>query len=100
MIYPALSRERIEIAKIVLEKIKHNSRLSNSEKKLLREIMDAAGLVLNYGKKAIEALVSTGVGIHTAKRVLQKLVFGEEAFYRALVEAEVKYHKYKHRLEK
>ncbi|OWJ55334.1 DEAD/DEAH box helicase [Pyrodictium delaneyi] len=100
MIYPALSRERIEVAKIVLEKIKHNSRLSNSEKKLSREVMDAAGLVLNYGKKAIEALVSTGVGVHTAKRVLQKLVFGEEAFYRALVEAEVKYHKYKHRLEK
>ena len=33
----------------------------------------------------------TGVGPSTAKRVLQKLVFGEEAYYRELAEAEQRY---------
>lgn len=100
MIYPALAKERIEAARALIEKQRRGAKLSHAERKAVREVTNAANLVLSYGKKAVEALVSTGIGTHTAKRVLQKLVFGEEAFYRALIEAEVNYHKYKHKLEK
>jgi len=100
MIYPALAKERVEAARALVEKQRRGARLSQAERKAAREVMDAANLVLSYGKKAVEALVSTGIGTRTAKRVLQKLVFGEEAFYRALIEAEINYYKYKHRLEK
>ncbi|KSW12350.1 hypothetical protein CF15_06310 [Pyrodictium occultum] len=100
LVYPALSQDRINMARRLLEKRRRGSRLSPQEKKALNEVMESANLVLSYGKKAVEALVSTGIGAQTARRVLQKLVFGEDAFYRAIVEAEANYHRYKHRLEK
>ncbi len=66
-------------------------RLTPEERRLFNELREAANLVLSYGRRAVEALSVTGVGPTTARRVLQKLTFGEEAFYRALVEAEQRY---------
>ena len=75
----------------VVRKAWRRERLSREERRLFDEIREAANLVLTYGRRAVEALSATGVGPATAKRVLQALVFGEEAFYRALVEAEQRY---------
>ena len=83
---------------LLVKRLRRRERLTRDEKKALREYMERANLVIEYGKKAIEALSYHGVGVATAKHVLRKLVFGEESFYKALVEAETRYHRYKHRL--
>jgi ATP-dependent Lhr-like helicase len=75
----------------IVRKAWRREKLTPDERKVFNELREAANLVLSYGRKAVEALLVTGVGPATAKKVLQKLVFGEEAFYKALVEAEQRY---------
>lgn len=87
------------VQKLVNARRRHMS-IKGDEQKMLSEFYERASLVAEYGKKAIEALSHRGVGLHTARQVLRKLVFGEEAFYKALVEAEARYHMYKHKLRK
>ncbi|MFZ5501805.1 MAG: DEAD/DEAH box helicase, partial [Candidatus Micrarchaeota archaeon] len=59
-----------------------------------RETTDAhamefsAGLIRAYGKRALIALSSYGIGPATADRVLKKLQRSEEAFYLDLIEAQ------------
>ncbi len=77
--------------KQLVKKVWSRQKLDKNERKLYDELAIAADLVLTYGRKAIEALSITGIGPSTAKQVLRKLVFGEEAFYKALVEAEQRY---------
>ncbi len=89
--------EARKIANIV-KKRRASKSLTREEARLLRDAYERANIVLNYGKKGIEALSWIGIGPATAKKVLKKLVFGEEAFYKALIEAEIQFHKYKHRL--
>ncbi len=99
MLAPVYSNEEASMARrLVKARLKHQ-RLSRSEQEVNKELYERASLVAEYGKKAIEALYSKGVGIQTAKQVLRKLLFGEEAFYKALVEAEARYHVYKHKLK-
>ncbi len=63
------------------------------EERKARELAEAADLVLSYGKMALYALATRGVGVKTAKKVLGKLAFGEEAFFKELVEAEQRFAK-------
>ncbi len=92
------SEEDARKLRMLVLRQRRGARLRRDEAKTLKSYTEAASLVLEYGRKAVEALSHTGVGVHTAKQVLRKLVFGEENFYKALVEAEARYHTYKHKL--
>ena len=92
------SEEEARRVRMLVLKQRRRAKLRRDEAKMLRSYAEAASLVLEYGRKAVEALTHTGVGVHTAKQVLRRLIFGEENFYKALVEAEARYHAYKHRL--
>ncbi len=61
------------------------------EEKKARELAEAADLVLSYGKMALYALATRGVGVKTARKVLGRLAFGEEAFFKELVEVEQRF---------
>lgn len=98
LLAPAYNEDEARSMALLVKRLRRRERLTRDEKKALREYMERANLVIEYGKKAIEALSYHGVGVATAKHVLRKLVFGEESFYKALVEAETRYHRYKHRL--
>jgi ATP-dependent Lhr-like helicase len=50
-----------------------------------------ADLVLSYGKKAVIAQTVYGIGPQTASRVLAEMRDDEEAFYRDLLEAKIKF---------
>jgi len=63
--------------------------LSHDEKKFFEKLMDAAELVLNYGKKAVIALASYGVGPRTARKIL--FIADEKEFYFKLYELEKQY---------
>lgn len=98
MLAPVHSDEESRKLRNIVTKVRRRARLNRYERDMFKKYIDAASLVLDYGRKAIEALTYTGVGPSTARRVLRKLVFGEQQFYAALVEAEARYHKYKHKL--
>lgn len=100
MLAPFTNMEEAKKIANIVRKRRQLRTLTKSEARLLREAYERANIVLNYGKKGIEALSWTGIGPSTARRVLKKLVFGEEAFYKALIEAEVQFHKYKHKLQR
>ncbi|MET1101461.1 MAG: DEAD/DEAH box helicase [Pyrodictiaceae archaeon] len=80
-----------EEARELVLKMRRRVKLKQEEAKVAKELKDAADVVLTYGRKGVEALTAIGVGPSTARQVLRRLVFGEEAFYKALVEAEQKY---------
>jgi ATP-dependent helicase Lhr and Lhr-like helicase len=48
----------------------------------------SAGLIRTYGKKALVALSTYGVGTQTADRILRRLHKSEDAFYLDLIEAQ------------
>ncbi len=98
MLAPFTNMEEAKKIASIVKKRRQMRTLTKSEARLLRDAYEKANIVLNYGKKGIEALSWIGIGPSTARRVLKKLVFGEEAFYKALIEAEVHFHKYKHKL--
>ena len=100
MLAPFTSIEEAKKIANIVRKRQQLRTLTKSEARLLREAYERANIVLNYGKKGVEALSWIGIGPSTARRVLKKLVFGEEAFYKALIEAEVQFHKYKHKLQR
>ncbi|ABM81120.1 DEAD/DEAH box helicase [Hyperthermus butylicus] len=99
LVYVTTVEEKARDASMLAMKRKRVG-LSRSENKRMREYIEVANLVMDYGRYAVEALVARGVGVSTARRVLQKLVFSEDAFYKALVEAEAKYYKYAYKLRK
>jgi len=60
-------------------------RLGNDELEIFERLMDSAVLVLDYGKKAVEALAAYGVGPESAKKALQ---YDGDDFYLKLYELE------------
>ncbi len=79
-------------ARRLVEKMRRRQRLTGEEARHARELREAADLVLTYGRRAVEALVATGVGPATARKVLSRLYYGgEEEFYKAILEAEQRY---------
>ncbi len=82
-----------EIVKVVRKGLKAGRNykfvLNSDEKIIFEKLMDTAELVLNYGKKAVIALASYGVGPKTAKKIL--FISDENEFYFKLYELEKQY---------
>ncbi len=78
-----------EIVKIARKAIRlgknYKFRLNNDELEVFEKLMDSAVLVLDYGRKAVEALTAYGVGPETAKKALR---YDGEDFYLKLYELE------------
>ena len=65
--------------------------LSEEERAELSRARRGADLVLSYGKKAAVALTVYGIGPQTASRILAEMHDDEEAFYRDLLEAKIRF---------
>lgn len=65
--------------------------LSEEEQKVLSKTRRNADLVMSYGKKAVMALLVYGVGPQTASRVLAKMHYQEEDFFKDLLKAKLQY---------
>ncbi|MDW8010327.1 MAG: helicase-related protein, partial [Sulfolobales archaeon] len=81
-----------DVVRVVRRAIKlkkdYKYKLSKEEVEVFEKLMDTAVLVLEYGRKAVEALVAHGVGPKTAKEALQ---YDGEKFYLKLYELEKRY---------
>lgn len=55
------------------------------------ELYRSANLVMNYGKRAIYALNTLGVGVNTATRILSRYYRNDYEFFKELMEAERKF---------
>ncbi|MFQ5998214.1 MAG: hypothetical protein ACE5KO_02810, partial [Candidatus Bathyarchaeia archaeon] len=66
-------------------------KLSDSEKQILSRGRRMADLVLSYGKKAILAMLVYGIGPQTAAKILAEMHEDDESFYRALLDAKLKF---------
>jgi len=62
--------------------------LLNKEGEAMHDLEFSAGLIRAYGKKALIALSTYGIGPSTADRVLKRLHRDEQSFYLDLVEAQ------------
>jgi len=65
--------------------------LNEEERGELAKARRAADLVLSYGKKAVVAQTVYGIGPQTASRILAEMREDEEAFYRDLLEAKIRF---------
>jgi ATP-dependent Lhr-like helicase len=65
--------------------------LDEREQKTLADVRRRADVILAYGKTGVIALQVHGIGPQTAARILAKMHYEEEAFYRDLLEAKIKY---------
>ena len=81
-----ISHHRHELINLVKKKLKNS--LTIEEQKIWDKINRTSDLVIVYGKKAVMALATRGVGPQTAVRILRGMYFGEKDFLRALLEAE------------
>ena len=55
------------------------------------ELYRNANLVMNYGKRAIYALNTFGIGVNTAVKILSKFFKNDEDFLKELIEAEKRF---------
>ena len=67
------------------------AQLNEEERAELSRARRGADLVLSYGKKAVVAQTVYGIGPQTASRVLAEMQDDEEAFYRDLLEAKIRF---------
>ena len=65
--------------------------LNEEERGELSRARRGADLVLSYGKKAVVAQTVYGIGPQTASRILAEMHDDEEAFYRDLLEAKIRF---------
>ncbi|MDG6951806.1 MAG: helicase, partial [Nitrososphaerota archaeon] len=65
--------------------------LNDEERSELARARRGADLVLSYGKKAVVAQTVYGIGPQTASRILAEMHDDEEAFYRDLLEAKIRF---------
>ncbi|MGB9576922.1 MAG: DEAD/DEAH box helicase [Candidatus Micrarchaeia archaeon] len=72
----------------VVARARERRKLNAREKACLREALRVASLVSAYGRKALLALETYGVGPEGAARVLKKMRRSEEDFYRDLLESQ------------
>ena len=79
-----------EVGKRVMKRAK-GSELDEEERRELQRLATSANLLADHGERALLALAARGVGPETAGRILHKLHEGEDAFLRAIMEAEVNY---------
>ncbi|MDG6978828.1 MAG: DEAD/DEAH box helicase [Nitrososphaerota archaeon] len=64
---------------------------TDEERSELAKARRAADLVLSYGRRAVVAQAVYGVGPQTAARILARMHEDDEAFYRELLEAKLKF---------
>ncbi|HYB07027.1 MAG TPA: DEAD/DEAH box helicase [Nitrososphaerales archaeon] len=75
----------------LVRKREAKSKLSEEERAELSRARRGADLVLSYGKKAVVAQTVYGIGPQTASRILAEMHDDEEAFYRDLLEAKIRF---------
>lgn len=83
-----------EAEKIIKKRLK-GVKLSEEEKVKLKKLMRSADVVIAYGKRALIALATRGVGGETAMRILAKMHKDEESFLKDLYKAEKQFLKTK-----
>jgi len=88
LIAPYFGKE--DISQIVRKGLRAGRRykyvLEDEERKVFEELLDAADLVVTYGRKAVIALAARGVGPKTARRILG--VDNDIDFFNKIYEAE------------
>ena len=75
----------------LVKKREEKAPLNEEERAELARARRGADLVLSYGKKAVIALTVYGIGPQTASRILAEMHDDEEAFYRDLLEAKIRF---------
>lgn len=75
----------------ILEKWKSKEELTEEERRSLSQARRAADLVLSYGREALVALLTWGIGPQTASGILAKMHTRNEDFYADLLRAKLKY---------
>jgi ATP-dependent helicase Lhr and Lhr-like helicase len=75
----------------LLGKRESGGKLTDEERGELSKARRSADLVLSYGKKAVVAQTVYGIGPQTASRILAEMREDEEAFYRDLLEAKIRF---------
>ncbi|MHA1627240.1 MAG: DEAD/DEAH box helicase [Candidatus Asgardarchaeia archaeon] len=60
-------------------------------RELIKRMLKSANLFLNYGKVAVLAMGGYGIGVETAKRILNKVRFENADIYEEIVEAEKRF---------
>ncbi len=75
----------------LVKRREQRSPLSEEERAELSRARRGADLVLSYGKKAVVALTVYGIGPQTASKILAEMHDDEEAFYRDLLEAKIRF---------
>ena len=75
----------------LIGKRSRGEQLSDEERAELSKARRAADLVLSYGRKAVIAQTVYGIGPQTASRILAEMRDDEEAFYRDLLEAKIRF---------
>lgn len=74
-----------------LKKRRKGEEIAEEDLKELAQARRKADLILSYGKKAIAALETKGVGPETASRILGKMHPKEDEFYMDLLKAKIQY---------
>jgi len=75
----------------LVRKREERAPLNEEERSELSRARRGADLVLSYGKKAVVAQTVYGIGPQTASRILAEMHDDEEAFYRDLLEAKIRF---------
>lgn len=75
----------------LVKKREEKAQLSEEERAELSRARRGADLVLSYGKKAVVAQTVYGIGPQTASRILAEMHDDEQAFYRDLLEAKIRF---------
>ena len=75
----------------LVRKREEKAQLNEEERSELSKARRGADLVLSYGKKAVVAQTVYGIGPQTASRILAEMHDDEEAFYRDLLEAKIRF---------
>jgi ATP-dependent Lhr-like helicase len=75
----------------LVKKREEKAQLNEEERAELSKARRSADLVLSYGKKAVVAQTVYGIGPQTASRILAEMHDDEEAFYRDLLEAKIRF---------
>jgi ATP-dependent helicase Lhr and Lhr-like helicase len=75
----------------LVRKREAKAQLNEEERAELSRARRGADLVLSYGKKAVVAQTVYGIGPQTASRILAEMHDDEEAFYRDLLEAKIRF---------
>jgi len=87
----AVSFWMADLVQSILTKKLRKEKLTDEEQKVLVRARRSADLILSYGKKAALALAVYGVGPQTASKILAKMHDDEEALYKDLLEAKLKF---------